>query len=117
MLESWANGEGGVMTIALETYQVRLPDLLADPIYWSDNLSFVKMDHERMYLVVFCGILRDNVRKMVFLAHNECQYRCKNVKLTQGNMAGRSLVTNVAIICSMFRNSQALCPILTSPVN
>lgn len=117
MLESWANGEGGVMTIALETYQVSLPDLLADPIYWPDNLSFVKMDHERMYLVVFCGILRHNVCKMVFLAHSECQYMCKNVKLTQGNMAGRSLVTNVAIICSMFRNSQALFPILTSPVN
>lgn len=30
MLESWANGEGGVMTTALETYQVSLPDLLAD---------------------------------------------------------------------------------------
>lgn len=31
MLESRANGEGGVMATALETYQVSLPDLLADP--------------------------------------------------------------------------------------
>lgn len=75
------------------------------------------MDHESVYLVVFYGILRDNVCKMVFLAHSECQYMCKNFKLTQGNIAACSLVTNVAIICNMFRNLQALFPILTSPVN
>lgn len=50
------------------------------------------------------GILGDNVCKMVFLPHSECQYVSKTFKLTQGNILGHSLVINVAIICSLVCN-------------
>lgn len=61
--------------------------------------------------------LGDNVCKMVFLVHSECQYVSKNFKLTQGNILGHSLVINMAIIRSLVCNVQASFPILMSPVS